>query len=654
MSPSVETDRPAPEPASSGPAPHAHTEAESPWTRIKEHKVLQWSLAYLGAALALAHGQELLAHTYHWPELIGRAVMGVLIVGFPIALALAWYHGHKGMTRVSAGEMTVVSVMLVIGAGLLMALVRVPEEGAETQIHQSAQAAPAVTPALEQGSAALQADAPRASIAVIPFANLTGDVAKDYFSDGMAEELIDALAQVPGLKVPARTSSFAYKGRNADIRRIAQDLGVATILEGSVRSAGERIRVTAQLVDAKSGFHMWSHSFDRQFGDIFKLQDELAAAIVQALQEKMNAAISMPATPAPPTQDVQAYDLYLQARSLERRTESSFREAIALLDQALARDPRFAGALAQRAEFRADLVDLGYAPAGTLTDAERDVTHALALSPNLAEAHSAFAFVSALQSNWLQAEASMHAALAADASDPRLHEQHARLVLGPTGKIKQMALELSEAYRLAPADPIAAFGMAVRSTALGRAADTAKFADLAIELGNDPNAGGLAGIRGRAAAGLGRHEDAARYFAAALPASVRGDDGIEAMRIVYSGRADPTQKRAARTALQGLTAKVESAGMDVYTRVALIESFTRVGALDDAYELANEGLGQSGRSSTAVLGGWWSILWLPEMRAFRKDLRFQSLVTRLNMIDYWKQYGPPDECDLRGTKLTCR
>ena len=114
-----------------------------------------------------------------------------------------------------------------------------------------------------------------------PLPNLTGDPAKDYFGDGMAEEMINALGQVPGLKVPARTSSFAYKGRNLDVRQIGQDLGVNTILEGSVRSAGSRIRITAQLINAHSGYQLWSQSYDRDSGDIFKLEDELAAAILK-------------------------------------------------------------------------------------------------------------------------------------------------------------------------------------------------------------------------------------------------------------------------------------------------------------------------------------------------------------------------------------
>ena len=129
---------------------------------------------------------------------------------------------------------------------------------------------------------------PSGSVAVVPFANLTGDPAKEYFGDGMAEEMINALGQVPGLKVPARTSSFAYKGRNLDVRQIGQDLGVSTILEGSVRSAGSRIRITAQLIDAHSGYQLWSQSYDRDSGDIFRLEDELAAAILNALQVNLN------------------------------------------------------------------------------------------------------------------------------------------------------------------------------------------------------------------------------------------------------------------------------------------------------------------------------------------------------------------------------
>jgi adenylate cyclase len=142
----------------------------------------------------------------------------------------------------------------------------------------------------------------------MPFANLTGDATKDYLGDGMAEELINILTKVPGLKVPARTSSFAYKGRTTDIRQIAKDLGVGTILEGSVRAAGKRIRITAQLINAQDGLHLWSETYDEQFTDLFKLQDKLATQIASALQPNLTGT-SKAIGQAPPTQDVEAYRL---------------------------------------------------------------------------------------------------------------------------------------------------------------------------------------------------------------------------------------------------------------------------------------------------------------------------------------------------------
>ncbi len=170
--------------------------------------------------------------------------------------------------------------------------------------------------------------------------NLTGDPGKDYFGDGMAEEIINALGQVQGLKVSARISSFAYKGRNLDIRQIAQDLGVSTVLEGSVRSAGSRIRITAQLIDARSGYQVWSRSYDRDYGDIFKLQDDLAQAILKALQVNLNGAAPASVALAPPTQNIEAYDLYLQGESGMLVGD----HGLARYQRALALDPKFARA----------------------------------------------------------------------------------------------------------------------------------------------------------------------------------------------------------------------------------------------------------------------------------------------------------------------
>jgi TolB-like protein len=240
-------------------------------------------VGYLAAALALTHAEELIAHAYGWPESIGQILIALLGIGLPVAVALAWYHGHRASPHVTGAEATIIAILLLMGSGLLWLLVRPHEAAPRTPV--AAASAPTA-----RAPTSWPAATPAASVAVVPFANLTGEPSKEYFSDGMAEELINALANVPGLKVASRISSFAYKGRNTDIRQIARDLGVATILEGSVRSAGERIRVAVQLVNAQTGFHLWSQSYDRKYADIFKLPDDLGSEIVAALRITMNTA----------------------------------------------------------------------------------------------------------------------------------------------------------------------------------------------------------------------------------------------------------------------------------------------------------------------------------------------------------------------------
>jgi TolB-like protein len=576
--------------------------------------------------LALAHGQELLAHNFHWPELVGHVLIGVLIVGFPIAVALAWYHGHRGMTRISAGEMTVVSLLLVIGAGLLIALVR-----------PSAERAPA---------SASSAGVPKASVAVIPFANHTGDPSKEYFSDGMAEELINALAHVPGLNVPSRTSSFAYKGRNTDIRQIARDLNVATVLEGSVTSAGERIRVTAELVDAKSGYHLWSDSYERQFADIFKLQDELAAAIVQALRSTMGATISAPVSRAPPTQDVEAYQLYLQAQSVERGTEESAQQAIALFGQALERDPRFARAWAGRSIAWAIWAGGRHPPATALQDAERDARQALTLDPTLGEAHEALGLLSAVRRNWLEAETSFRAALAAGPGDPTIHAVFATAVLLPTGRLNQARSHLLEAYRLAPAGSLENAMLALIDSYLGLDAEAVKHANLAVGVGVPPDLRAI--TNARVAAHDGRYQEAGDQLAQALTAPMRDAGGAEVFKQAYLALADPKKKPAASRALAELVEKLGLNNIDPLWQPQFVLHFVMLDALDPAYDLAN----RLARSDSN--GQNWRFLWVPDMRSFRKDPRFQELVMRLNFMDYWKRYGQPDGCDLAGERLVCR
>jgi adenylate cyclase len=635
-------------PPSTHPPPSVETDTQALtpkgiWERIKDHKVAQWTLAYAAAAYTLLHGAEMLSDAQEWPHIFVRVLSLVLVLGVPVVITLAWYHGAKSLRRVSGPELTIITILLVIAGSILWALTRANgEHPARTTV-----AVPSATT-----STTTSAAAPRTSVAVVPFANLTGDPGKEYFSDGMAEEMIDALARVPNLKVPARTSSFAYKGRKIDIRQIGKDLGVGTILEGSVRSAGDRIRVTAQLVDAQSGFHLWSQSYDRDFKEIFKLQDELATAIVQALQGAMNPTVSGSAIQSAPTQDVEAYQLYLQARSAILGTEQSYRQSIALYDQAIARDPRFARALAGRARTRMGATVRGYPLPNALEDAERDVARALATNPNLAEAHMALGSINSLRGHWLKAEASFQAALSMDSNDPQIRFLYVQFVLSPTGRLHQALSEAGEAYRLAPADLNAVLGLSIANSLSGRDVDAVKFADLAVQLGVPPSIVPLPEIYSHAAARSGQYAEAAARAVDSLSSAIRSGGGAEVMNIVFSALAEPTKMPAARDVLQSLVHKIGFRQIASATRMDFIIAFTRLDALDQAYDLANRSLDDFAR--TGLGGIIWSPLWMPDMRPFRQDARFQDVVTRLGLMEYWKQYGPPDECGLTDGKLVCR
>jgi len=249
------------------------------------------------------------------------------------------------------------------------------------------------------------AAAPEKSIAVLPFADMSQAKDQEYFADGLAEELMGMLSKVPGLKVPARTSSFYFKGRQATMEEIAKTLGVANVLEGSVRKAGDQLRVSAQLVRAADGFQLWSDTYDRKLDDVFKVQDEIAAAVVRALELKLLEA-DMPR--ATPTHSQEAYSLFLQARALHYRgTHADNLTGISYLERALELDPNFAPAWFGLGD--ALIYDYASLGGGTFDEVRRRAGEAaetaLRLDPNLADAHLLMGRVYGdLDWNWPAAE----------------------------------------------------------------------------------------------------------------------------------------------------------------------------------------------------------------------------------------------------------
>jgi serine/threonine-protein kinase len=322
------------------------------------------------------------------------------------------------------------------------------------------------------------------SIAVLPFANMSGDKEQEYFSDGLAEEIINALVKVPGLKVIARTSAFAFKGQNTDIRKIAETLGVANILEGSVRRSGNRIRVTAQLITAANGSHLWSERYDREMADVFAVQDEISAAISGALQLKLS-----PAASAKPryTPKLPAYEALLKAKHFHWKvTVESMEQAKVFYEQAIALDPQYALAQALYADYLFGRTTLAMTPLRESAPIIRALAQrALQLDPALPEVHSTLGILAAdFDFNWKEVDSELALAMADDSASPHCHFVCGLGFLG-AGRRTEAVAQMEKALQGDPLQTTTRVFLGACLGAVGRYAEAEEHFRQAMHL--DPN-----------------------------------------------------------------------------------------------------------------------------------------------------------------------
>jgi eukaryotic-like serine/threonine-protein kinase len=321
------------------------------------------------------------------------------------------------------------------------------------------------------------------SIAVLPFTNMSADKENEYFSDGLAEEIINALAKLPDLKVTARTSAFAFRGKDADVGEIARRLNVEHILEGSVRKAGNRVRVTAQLVKAADGFHVWSERYDREMTDIFAIQDEISAAIARQLQVSLSArAMSRRKVPK-----VEAYEAYLASRhEWYKLTPAALQRSLEFCERALAIDPHYAEAYVGLAAYYFGVAWFGGAdPREMLPKARTTALRAVELDEESANAHALVGAVKCIADyDWAGGEAHLRRALALDRT-PHVALTHALWCLRPQGRLDEA---LDELQALCERDPLAAFAHSEMANVLllmRRYEDAALAARRALDLESD-------------------------------------------------------------------------------------------------------------------------------------------------------------------------
>ena len=349
------------------------------------------------------------------------------------------------------------------------------------------------------------------SIAVLPFANMSADPEQEYFCEGLVEELIDALARLDGLRVVARTSAFQFGGKGHDLRQIGEKLKVKTVLEGSVRRAGDRLRVNTQLINAADGYHLWSERYDRDMDDIFAVQDDIARTVVEKLKVKLLGTADTPLV-RKPTDNLEAYNLVLQGRYYSvRATGPALEKSLACFTQAVAVEPTYAQAHAGIAWVHAIQAVMSLAaPHTVMPEAKEAALKTLALDETVADAHTALAVVLQFYDwDWAGAEREYRRALELNPGDTFARCAYAQL-LGMVGRVDESVAEARSAVERDPVSPLCRYILAQVFVVARRFEEAIAEAHAGIEL--DPSYHPSYMSLGWGLAGLGRHDQAVNAF----------------------------------------------------------------------------------------------------------------------------------------------
>ena len=352
------------------------------FSELKRRNVYKVAIAYIVGGWALSQEVAQVFPVFDVPNWAIRLIVVLIILGLPVALVLAWMFEitPQGIKRTEDVDPT--KPHTIHGAWIYIAVV-----GLLVSIALFFPGRYSATSGL------ISTTAPRKSVAVLPLLNESGDPKDEYFSDGLSEELIAALGQISGLKVIGRSSSFRFKDRKEEPKVIGEKLGVGTLLEGTVRKQGDRVRIVAALVNAADGITLWTRTFDRELKDIFALQEEIASAVADSLKITLLGGEARSAQVAAPS-SVEAHNAYLQGHfHFLRRNVDGYRKAISYFDDAIQLDPGYALAYAERAEAWTLLGDLAGERPTAYPKARSDAEKAVAIAPSLAEAHAALGWV---------------------------------------------------------------------------------------------------------------------------------------------------------------------------------------------------------------------------------------------------------------------
>jgi serine/threonine-protein kinase len=413
------------------------------FAELKRRNVYKVAAAYAVVAWLLMQIASQIFPFFDIPNWVVRLVVLLLIIGFPIALIIAWAFEAtpEGIKRTRAADAAgqpsrgnAWIYVVLIGAAVSVGLFFVGRYTAGRPTPRQNQLATVI---------------PEKSVAVLPLLNESGDPKDEYFSDGLSEELIAALAQISGLKVIGRSSSFRFKDRREEPKTIGEKLGVSTLLEGTVRKQGDKVRIVAELINAADGIEMWTRTFDRELKDIFEVQQEIAKSVAESLRVTLLGSEEKSMQIA--TNSVEAHNAYLQARfHSQRGNVEDYRKAITYFDRAIELDPNYALAYAERSEIWTLVGDLAGERPTAYPKARSDAERAVALAPALAEAHAALGWVRAFtEFKFAEGLSELQRAKELSPTNPTANDLLARVIVY-RGQMEEAERQARQAVELDP------------------------------------------------------------------------------------------------------------------------------------------------------------------------------------------------------------
>jgi adenylate cyclase len=457
------------------------------FAELKRRNVYKVAVAYAVVAWLMIQAASIFFPAFDAPPWVMKIFIIVIIFGFPVALIFSWafeitpegikleseIEPSKSIKRRTGRKIVAVTIALaVVAAGLF--------------VYQLVRTRSTITPTASAARTEAATVAPNKSIAVLPFVNMSADKNDEYLSDGMTEELINVLAKVPGLRVPGRTSCFAFKGKNEEdiFHKVGDQLHVGTVLEGSVRKAGDKLRVTAQLINVSDGYHLWSKAYDGDVKDILNFQSNVAEQVVQALQVKLGGEEKR-ALAKKPTENPEAHRLYLLGRyEFAKYTQTGWNNAIRYYEEALRLDPNYALAYCGLADNYAYMGSVVMPEKEAIAKEKEFAQKALELDPELAEAHMSVALALVAAFDWRNGLKEFDRALELNPNLAFAYELQAWTVNG-LGRFDEAISKTRKAVELDPLNPFFQMSLSFYQYWAGRYDDAIAQARKTLEM--DPN-----------------------------------------------------------------------------------------------------------------------------------------------------------------------